>query len=512
MLSERIRPIIFYIIFFPCLLALNLLSDNYDYDFWARLVVGKHFIQTGHLLMHDIFSYTPTHRIIDHEWGSSVVFYLVQHFFSHIGLVLLQTIILFSIFVLIIQIVKLRGVKTTHPYNLLFYIFAAAALMQIYYQPFRCQLFTFLFFTLFLYILELARKGINWPLFSIPIIMLIWCNMHGGCVSGLGLILLYIIGELLSRKPVKKYILALASAFLVLPINPWGIDYVIFLIQANTMHREIILEWMSLFSPEFKYIFIEFKYFISVIFIFEIGYIIKSLMTKSFVLDVTKYLVVIATSTLAILHIKLIPLAVITLSTFLYDDFYSFFNFITRNACNRLANVKDILVYITVIVILLVNVRKESIEPFLDFKKFPIVAIEFMKINEIKGNLLINFELGSYAIYKLYPSNLVFIDGRYEEVYDNSLKQTLDIFTSDLDKSGYLLKTYPTDIILIYKKCKVYPSLLNDRGWIQIFVDDNYALFVKSSNVKKAYKVPPLNIEYYKTHLFDTNVNFERQK
>lgn len=511
-MSEKLRPIIFYIIFFPCLLALNLLSDNYDYDFWARIVVGKHFMQTGHLLMHDIFSYTPTHTIIDHEWGSSIVFYLVQHFFSHMGLVFLQTIIIFLIFFLIIKIVNLRGVKTTHPYNFLFYIFAAAALMQVYYQPFRCQLFTFMFFALFLYILELARKNVNWPLFTIPILMLIWCNMHGGCVAGIGLIVIYIIGELLNRKPVKKYLLALLSAFLVLPINPWGIDYLVYLITANTMHREIILEWMNLFSPQFKYIFLEFKFFISIILFFEIGYIVKSVINKDFVLDVTKYLVVIATTTLALLHIKLIPLAVIALSAFLYDDFYSFFNYITANACNRLAKVKDILVYIAVLVILLTHVRKESIEPFLDFKKFPVTAIEFMKINKIKGNLLINFEFGSYAIYKLYPDNLVYIDGRYEEVYDNSLKQTLDIFTSNLDKNGYLLKTYPTDIILLYKNCKIYPSLLNDRNWAQIFVDDNFALFVKSSNAKKTYKVPPLNIEYYKKHFFDTDINFERQK
>lgn len=509
-MSERIRPIIFYIIFFPCLLFINSASDNYDYDFWARLIVGKYVVQTGHILKHDLFSYTPTHLIIDHEWGSSVVFYLVQHFFSHFGLVMLQTIIVFLIFFLIIKIIKLRGVETTHPYNFLFYFFAAASLVQIYYQPFRCQLFTFLFFTLFLYILELSRKNINWPLFTMPFIMLAWCNMHGGCVSGIGLIVLYIIGELLSRKPVKKYLLTLLFTLLVLPINPWGIDYIVYLITANTMHREIILEWMSIFTPIFKRLFIEFKLFMATLVIFELGYITKSILSKSFKPDITKYLVVITSTTLAILHIKLIPLSVITLSAFLYDDFYTFFNFITRNIFNRAAYVKDVLVYATFIILLFVKANKISAEPFLDFKKFPVVAVEFIKINDLKGNLLTNFELGSYAIYKLYPSNKVFIDGRYEEVYDDSIKQTLDIFTSNLDKNNYLLKTYPTDIILIYKDSKVYPSLLKDPRWRLVFVDKNYGLFIKQTKAKRKYKVPPLNIEYYKKHFYDTNIDFRK--
>lgn len=509
-MSERIRPIIFYIIFFPCLLLLNCMSDNYDYDFWARIVIGKHFVQTGHILKHDLFSYTPTHLIIDHEWGSSVVFYLVQHFFSHFGLVMLQTIIIFLIFFLITKIVKLRGVKTTHPYNFLFYISAAAALLQVYYQPFRCQLFTFLFFTLFLYILELARKNINWPLFTIPLIMLIWCNMHGGCVSGFGLLIIYIISELLSKKPIKKYLLALLFAFLILPINPWGIDYLVYLITANTMHREIILEWMGLFSPDFKYIFLEYKFFITVVLLFELGFIIKSLMSKSLKLDIAKYLVVLVTLILAVEHIKLIPLSVISISAFLYDDFYTFFNFITRNLFNRIGYVKDILVYIVVLILIFIKAQKISLEPFLDFKKFPVTAIEFIKINNLKGNLLINFEHGSYAIYKLYPNNKIFIDGRYEEAYDNSLKQTLDIFTSNLDKNNHLLKTYPPDIILIYKSCKVYPSLLKDRNWKLVFVDENYGVFVKSSEAKNTYKVPSLDIDYYKKHFFDTNIDFRK--
>lgn len=510
--KELIKPTIFYLTLFLLLIAFNLLSDNYDYDLWARLIAGMGFIQTGHVLKQDFLSYTPTHIWFDHEWGSSVIFYLTQHFFSNIGLLFLQVIILFLIYFLIVQIIKLRGVKTTTPYNYMFYFFSTAALMQIYYQPVRCQLFSFLFFTLFLYILELSRKGENRPLWTLPFIMLIWNNMHGGCVAGIGLILMYIIGELINRKSVRKYVLVFLLSIIVLPINPWGFDYVVFLLQANTMQRTGILEWQGLFTPIYKYIYLEFKFFTSVLLLAELGFLAKSVISKSFKLDATKFLVVITTLYLAIAHIKLIPLCVITMSAFLYDDFYTFFNFITIGAINKFAKPKDILVYILVWIFIFINFSKHNLKPFLDFNKIPIMAIEFIKTNGIKGNLLTNFEFGSYASYKLYPNNKIFMDGRYEEVYYDYLNPMLNAFMTDQDKQNNLLKTFPPVLILLYKNCRVYGALLNNPNWKQIFVDDKYALFVPIGNVKKTYKMPSQDIEYYKKTLFDTNISFKGEQ
>lgn len=510
-MKKNLKPIIFYLTLFLCILAFNLMSDNYDYDLFARLIVGKCFVQTGQVLKHDFLSYTPTHLWYDHEWGSGVIFYLVQHFFSHVGLLLLQVIVVFLIFFIISKTVKIRGLTTTHPYNFLYYFVASSAFMQIYYQPVRCHIFSFLFFTLFLYILELSRKGENKPLIAIPFIMLVWNNIHGGCVSGLGLIAIYIIGELINRKPIKKYVLVFLASFLVLPINPWGADYLVFLLKANTMQRPSILEWQGIFYPLYKYIYLEFKYFVSVLFLFELGYIIKSIKSKTFTFDATKYLTVAATLFLAIEHIKLIPLSVITISIFFYDDFYTFFNFISRNVFNKIAIYKDTLVYIIAFILLFINLKKAKFEPFLDFNKFPIMAIEFLRANNIKGNLLINFEHGSYASYKLYPNIKIYMDGRYEEVYDEEIKQMLDSFTFGEDiVRQELLKKFPPDLILIYKGFKVYPLLLKNPEWVQFFVDPNYALFIKANKVPKTYKIPSEDIQYYKKTLFDTNINFKR--
>jgi hypothetical protein len=509
---KNLRPIIFYIIFFLSLFAFNTISDNYDYDFWARLIVGKHVLQTGHVLKQDFLSYTPTHVWFDHEWGSGVVFYFVQHFFSHIGLIFMQFGILALIYIMIVQMVKLRGVRTTHPYNFLFYFFSSCGLMHVFYQPFRCQLFSFLFFTFFLYALELSRKGENRLLYTLPFVMLIWNNMHGGCVSGIGLVMLYFIGEFINRKPIKKYFLVFLTCFLVLPINPWGIDYIIFLLQANTMQRAHILEWENIFISSYKYIFLEFKYFISVMVLFEIGYLIYAIKSKIFKLDITKYLVTVTTFILALEHIKLIPFCVISVSVFWYDDFYTFFNFITRGVLKRTAPLKELAVYIIALVLIFQTISKYDFKPFLNFGKFPVLETEFLRINDMKGKLLTNYELGSYTSYKLYPNITIFMDGRYEEVYGSDIKYLLDEFMLKQGHWDELLEIYPPDYILLYKRCLTYDDLLNNPNWTQVYTDGVFGLLVKTSELKKNYKLPSEDINYYKQRMFDTSIDFRTKK
>lgn len=506
--KEQIRAVIFYIVFSLFILAFTLSAKNYDYDLWARLIAGMGFVQTGHVLKHDFLSYTPTHIWYDHEWGSSVIFYLVQHFFSGAGILILQAILTFLVYFMITKVVNLRGVKTTTAYNFLFYYFSFIAMSYILNDPVRCQMFSFLFFTVFLYILELSRQENNKGLFLIPLLMIIWNNLHGGCVSGLGLILLYIIGEFFNKKPVKKYILVLLASLIVLPLNPWGIDYLKFLYQANVMQRANIAEWFGIFSKLFMFKYMKFKIFALVVLLMEMGVIIQYLIKKQFDFDRTKFLTVTVTLILAIQHVKLIPFAVISMVCFFYDDFYSGFNGLTRNLFNKIANIKDAFVYFIILIFAFSNINTKAFRTLVDFSRYPILPVEFIKENKIKGNLLLNFGFSSYAIYKLYPQNKIYMDGRYEEVYDENLMLLLKNFYLGVKNWEKILKKYPPDVIIIEKFYPIYNVLSKDKNWTKIFEDNFFVVYVKKEKAKKTYKMPFLNLEYYRSTLFDTDINF----
>lgn len=509
-MTKRIKSIIFYIVFFLFILAFSTIAKDYDYDFWARLIAGMGFIQTGHVLKHDFLSYTPTHTWFDHEWGSGVIFYLTQHFFSTAGILILQSLLIFLIFFFITKTVELRGVKTTTPYNFLFYYFTFISMSYMLNDPIRCQLFSFLFFTVFLYILELARKDNTRALWAMPLIMLIWNNLHGGCVSGIGLIVIYIIGEFLNRKPIKKYIYPLITTILVLPINPWGFEYLGFLLKANTMQRADIAEWFGLFSPIFRMGYMKFKIYAFILLLVEFGVVIKQIIFKTFNFDTTKFLLLTITLFLAIQHVKLIPFAVISMACFIYDDFYTAFNSLTKNVFNKIVNVKETIIYGLILIFAFSSIRAKSFQPLVSGSRYPILAIEFLKTNNIKGNLLLSFGFGSYASYKLYPNNKIFIDGRYEEVYYDYMMPLLKNFY--MAKPGWdeILKKYPPDIMIIENFYPIYDVLMKNKEWKLIFEDKFFGVFIKPQNAKKTYKSPSRDINYYKKTLFETNIKFKK--
>ena len=100
---------IFYTTLFLFIFGLGLYIRNIDNDFFARLIVGKTYFQTASLLNWDFLSYTPTHRFIDHEWGSSLIFYFLQSNFGDRGLLIFKAIIYFATFFLLTKVIFLHN-------------------------------------------------------------------------------------------------------------------------------------------------------------------------------------------------------------------------------------------------------------------------------------------------------------------------------------------------------------------------------------------------------------------
>jgi tetratricopeptide (TPR) repeat protein len=96
----------------------------------------------------------------------------------------------------------------------------------------RASLFTMLFFTLFARILLEHFEARRAPLWLLPAIMLLWVNLHTGFISGLALIVAYLIVEAFevlfpTRRAaailrLKQAGPAFAATALITLLNPWG--------------------------------------------------------------------------------------------------------------------------------------------------------------------------------------------------------------------------------------------------------------------------------------------------
>jgi hypothetical protein len=162
-------------------------------------------------------------------------------------------------------------------------------------------------------------------------------------------------------------------------------------------------------------------------------------------LDKTKYIIILTTLYLSIALVKMIPFFVIVSVCFIYEDFYK----LIKNV--KLPEWKDKVIYSVIFSISFLTFFTKEFSLPVGFNRYPVKEAEFIKINNLKGKLFANFNYGSYLSYKLYPNNLIYMDGRYEEVYpDYLLIMQRDFF---MKNSNWLqaISIYPPDIILLEK-------------------------------------------------------------
>ena len=511
--ENKLFKFIFILTIFLFCIGIACIRCTPDNDLWARLIAGGNIVENLSIIKYDFLSYTQTHPWYDHEWGASVVFYIVFKYFGDTGLIILKGLLSGLTVFICFKTVELNKPKSTSPYNILYFVFMSLAVFKSIGAPVRCLLFTCVFFALFLYILEKYKQTENYKyLILLPFIMIFWCNMHGGCISGLGLIGIYIIGEFLNKKPIKNYVYTLIACLCTLFINPYGFEYVKFLFFAAGMDRSMILEWASPFDEVFINKQLRYKLYLFVMLMTAIIYYTKNKIKYS-ELNKTKILLILVMTYLSATHIRHITFFVYTVGTLLYDEFYSLFNSIINKfnliknteTRNSLVLLKEICIYFIIFFI--------SIPPLIGKNKhiritetaYPRYAIEFIKINKIKGNLFVNFDWGSYAAYKLYPDNLIVMDGRYEEVYDPKLFIDVKNFNMLKDDWYKIINDYQTDVMIIDKKYPVFEKLLTMEDWVLVFENNLSGVFVPKANVKNQYLLPiPLD-EYYNSTLFKTN-------
>lgn len=487
--------LLFYITLFLLILGFSTAASHFDFDLWARLIAGMGVIDGGHVLTSDFLSYTPVHTWYDHEWGSGVIFYSLLKYFGPYSLIVLQSILFYLILFISSKVVKLRY---DNPYNILFYFFAIMTVIANLNQPVRCHMFSFVLFTLFIYMLEKVRRGNNKLLYLFPFIIIFWNNVHGGVVSGLGLLFMYALGEFLNGKPFKKYLITLCACLPVMLINPWGFEYIKFLIMANTMHRADIIEWWSIFAKYNMLKYFRFKIFMIFCLIVE-TITLKNTYKNA---DKVKYIVLGTTLYLAISHVKLMPFFVIASICFIYEDFYTLIKDV------KISPIKDKLIYGLFLSISILTFWAKDFSAPISFEKYPTKEVEFIKINNIKGKILTNFGFGSYVAYKLYPHNQIFMDGRYEEVYYDFMVPLLKEFFLTRPQWELIFTNYTPDVMIIENMYPVYEKLKTSTEWKLIYEGKVFGVFVPKNYDTSSLKQPSNDIKYYKNTLFDTDIKF----
>ena len=390
----------------------------------------------------------------------------------------------------------------------------------------RCQFVTFWFFILWIFLLEKVRNGNDKLLYFFPLIMLFWLNLHGGAIAGIGVLILYCIGEFLNKKSVKKYLLTLIFCGLVFLINPWGADYLEFIMHSANLDRSWIMEWQSPFDSPFlrlnKFIGARlFFIFAFAIYLFEL--ILNKQTFKTF--DKTKFLVFMVVSYLAAAHLKHLVLFFIV--TFMY--FYWYFCLFFKKLFEKIFCVFKFLmsyqkqitsfwIFLAYFLMFSYSILALLAFPIRDSHKalylnnFPVYPMQFLIENNIKGKIFSVFSISAYVGYKGYPNLKIYMDGRQEQVYD---LKTFDEGMFFLNWSGdypqVIIDKYSPDIFLLENDWKViYKFFENNPKYKLIYKDKIFSIYTKTQLVKFGYIKPEKDDEKMYREIFDTNIDFKK--
>ena len=510
-MSNVLRNSFFYITIFLFTSFLCVKYNIVDFDFFARLIQGWSVANNHSVMYQDVFSYTETHIWYDPEWLSSTLFYLIAHKYSFKGLMLIKIILTFFIPVMISFGIKTFSDKKKMSFNIIFFIFVLLALQSVSIISFliRCQLFTYIIFALWLILLEKIRQGNDKLLYLLPFIMLFWLNCHGGCIAGVGTLVLYIIGEAINKKPIKKYFLPLFFVCLVFLINPWGVDFIKFMFESAYIDRSWIAEW----QPGLSVSGIFYKIFL---FVSLFSYIFSNI-RKNNKIDYTKFIVIITLLYLSLSHLKHTGLYIIGASMFLYDDILYTFNYFLNKLIKYLKfdNTKmislilnSIIYFVTVvyssIMIVVYSANNNYIKNSLI--NFPVKAVDFLKNNNLKGNIFTPFYLGSYVAYKCYPNLKIYMDGRQEQVYYSDIFDKQMFFVYKQGKNfDNMFHDYKHDIFLFDKDTTVSNYLDKRNDFTKVYEDEQYVIYLKNTMVKFKYIISNKSNNELINEFFDSN-------
>ncbi len=176
----RLRDFLFAVIFLGGLLSGTRML-NTDSDFGRHLVLGNYILDSHQIPTRDILSETKAGESRPpYEWLAEVLFALAYRLANLDGVVLLSAALIGIAFTLVFADAAHRSGA---PVIALVISLWAAEASSLHWVS-RPHLFSFLFFAIWLAMLERLRRREGQALWQFPVLMLVWANTHGGFIFG----------------------------------------------------------------------------------------------------------------------------------------------------------------------------------------------------------------------------------------------------------------------------------------------------------------------------------------
>jgi hypothetical protein len=477
-----------------------------DCDTGYHIRAGEFILNNHAIPRQDMFSFiSPPLPWTAHEWLSELIMALVYRVSGLTGIV-----VFYSFFIALVYSLLYKTLRAGR--GNIFLAIAITLLVTVSSQLHwlaRPHVFSLLLMVVWYYLLEAYQYRDRNRLFLLPILMLLWVNLHGGYIAGFVILGIFLLDNVIKTMTIagaekalhldKAKALALTASLCIVAalINPFG--YHILLFPFNVVSNKYLMDHVNEFlSPNFHES-LPFKY----LFLYTIMVIAVSRKRLNFI-EIALILFFTNMALFAVRYVTLFALIsapiILRKSDSILDESSSgIFDFLKRRGTG-IASVDDSsrgyiwpIAGILAVVIIGMSGR---LEYKFDAKIKPVAAVEFLKKERIPGHMFNNDEFGDYIIYAAWPQYKVFFDGRSDMYGVDQMKDYYEVagFDTGWEK---ILDKYGISWIIYYANSSLSRFLLKDERWRLIYSDKVANIFVKnvpafSSLINKYKDVKPV--------------------
>ena len=506
--SKKVRTFVYFLLLF--FLFLRLLGAFVDPDMWWHIQLGSNILNNNWV---NNLTFTCNEYVwINHSWLSDFLINLLNNTIGLRGLsIFFALIFLGGIFFNFLALKKLLSewnIKRSKFNNLLYFLIFILLLST--FIAIRPQVFTFFFFNLLFYLLIRLyySKGISYKtLFPIVLLFLIWVNLHGGFVIGIGLIGIFLIDSFLSltnnaylsKKEETalqfkkfKYLLALIVIFvLVSLINPFGFNLwiEIFTLVLGSNNAAYISEWRAINIKESFHLFY---------FLILLGSFILKIINKN--RNILQLLLLVILGLLSIFSIRyILPVSGIIITLFFVEAFSILQKIETFFIKDKdLLKIMNLLKAFVIVFIGLIAAMGSylSVQYFINLNNltesnpsliiYPVKAVDYIKEHQeqFKDLKFYNTYIwGGYLEYVLRDHSW-FIDGRMPEwncggkVKKNLMLDYIEV--EDIKESWLkVLREHGIEAVLVQKQSPLSNVLDKTDNWRLVYSDNISVIFIK---------------------------------
>jgi hypothetical protein len=450
----------------------------------------------------DIFSFTKTGQPwFAWEWLWDVIFAWLHQHWGMATVVVGSTLVIALTSALVF---RLAYRKSGNPLIAIALTFLAVASSSIHFLA-RPHLFTLLFTVVFYTILERVRENRSARmLWWLPVLTVLWTNLHGGWFIGVVLIGVYGAGELagglFGGEPgawpaaVKRTLPYAGIAGLCLAASLAGpytyhLHVHIWEYLTDTFQREHIQEMLpiSFQNPASRYLEI----------LLLVGggacfwHLRRKRFTECLLLVLFAHAALIASRNIPIFGIVAAPVLALAVAEWFQTLEDAPVSGWLRNLARGLRSLGSSMSgmeglwrthlvsaagLVLVTAILYAPSPPANFRARFDAKEFPAKALASLGDSAVQSRIFTLDQWGDFLIYKLYPRNQVFIDGRSDFYGSKFVQRYLDIVSVNYNWQRYL-NEYGVDTVMLPTEAPLAGALKESSRWHVVYDDGDAIVF-----------------------------------